>query len=314
MSLTSYRAALLRDKCFTLYSKISNCQIKCTVCGAFLNSLFFIAKLVNMAKKKSLFRRVWKGFWNIVLSIGLLQWLIAILIATPIWFVYLTSRVKITGYEIFKQYRKKPAIFVFWHGRSMMLSPIIAVGGMRAYAISSKHHDGRIMAKLQRLFGLRPIYGSTTDGGLSVLRGGLRVLADGRYSLCISPDGPGGPSLRVQDGALYFAKMSGAPIIPVCYSASRAWFMNRWDRYLIVKPFSRVKCVIGDPIFVPRRATETEFNEIKSSLEKYMVDMVHKMDGEFNHKMVEQDYKAGRFKRELRAARAERHNKKKGLI
>ena len=88
-----------------------------------------------MAKKKSLFRRVWKGFWNIVLSIGLIQWLIAVIIATPIWLIYLTCRVKITGYEIFQEYRKKPAIFVFWHGRSMMLSPIIAIGGMRAYAI-----------------------------------------------------------------------------------------------------------------------------------------------------------------------------------
>ena len=279
-----------------------------------MHIVFFVAMLLSMARKKSFLRRVWKGFWDIVLSIGLIQWLVAILIAIPIWFVYLTSRVEIVGYEHFKKYRKKTAVFVFWHGRSMLLSPIIAVGGMRAYAISSKHHDGRIMAKLQRLFGLRPIYGSTTDGGLSVLRGGLRVLADGRYSMCISPDGPGGPSLRVQDGTMYFAKMSGAPIIPVCYTASRAWFMNRWDRYLIVKPFSRVKCVIGEPIFVPRRVTESEFNEIKRSLENYMVDMVHKMDGEFNHKMVEQDLKSGRFKRALRAERAERRNKKKGII
>ena len=249
-----------------------------------------------MAKKKSLFRRAWKAFW----SLSPIQWLIAVFIAVPIWFVYFTSRIKITGYEIFKKYRKKPAIFVFWHGRSMMLSPIIAVGGMRAYAVSSKHRDGRIMANLQRLFGLRPIYGSTSDGGLSVLRGGLRVLADGRYSMCISPDGPGGPSLRVQDGTMYFAKMSGAPIIPVCFSASRAKFLERWDRYLIAKPFSKITCVVGEPVFVPRRASDEEFKKIKDSLEKYMVETVHKMDGEFGHRMVEQDLTANAFKHALR--------------
>jgi len=259
-----------------------------------------------MARKKSLFRRLWKGFWNAVLSIGPLQWLVALIIATPIWFVYLTSRIKFTNYETFKKYRKKPAVFVFWHGRSMILSPIIAVGGMRAFAVSSKHHDGRIMAKLQRLFGLRPIYGSTTDGGLSVLRGGLRVLADGRYSMCISPDGPGGPSLRVQDGTMYFAKMSGAPIIPVCYSASRAKFMDRWDRYLIAKPFSKINCVIGEPVFVPRRASDEEFNQIKDSLEKYMVDMVHRMDAEFGYAPIEQDSTARSFKK------AKREKKKQG--
>jgi hypothetical protein len=257
-----------------------------------------------MAKKKSLLRRIWKGFWNAILSLGLIQWLVAVLVALPIWFVYLTSRVKVTNYETFKKYRNKPAIFVFWHGRSMMLSPIIAVGRMRGYAISSKHHDGRIMAKLQRLFGLRPLYGSTTHGGMEVLRGGLRILADGRYSMCISPDGPGGPSLRVQDGTLYFAKMSGAPIIPVCYSASRCWFMDNWDKYMVVKPFSRINCVVGDPVFVPRRASDDEFKSIKDALEKYMVETLHKMDGEFNHPKIEQDVTARAYRR----AKRERKN------
>ena len=265
-----------------------------------------------MAQKKSLFRRVWKGFWDFILGLGLVQWIIAIIIALPIWFIYLTCRIKITNYETFKKYRKKPAIFVFWHGRSMMLSPIIAVGGMRGYAISSQHHDGRIMARVQRLFGLRPLYGSTSHGGMSVLRGGLRILMDGRYSLCISPDGPGGPSLRVQDGALYFSKMTGAPIIPVCYSASRAKFVNRWDRYMLVKPFSRINCVVGEPVFVPRRATEEEFNALRKSLEDYMVETVHKMDRDFNHMMVEQDLTASEFKRALREARAARRNKNRG--
>ena len=255
-----------------------------------------------MAQKKSLFKLAWK--W--VFRLGINQWLIAMIIATPIWLIYLTCRVKITNYETFKKYRRKPAIFVFWHGRSMMLSPIIAIGRMRAYAVASQHNDGRIMAKVQRLFGLRPLYGSTTHGGLSVLRGGLRVLMDGRYSMCISPDGPSGPSLRVQDGALYFSKMTGAPIIPVCYSASRAKFANRWDRYLIVKPFSKITCIVGEPVFVPRRASDDEFESIRKYLENYMVETTHKMDAEFKHMVVEQDLKSGAFKRALREERAAR--------
>ena len=255
-----------------------------------------------MAQKKSFLKRIWKWFFGL----GIIQWLIAIIIVTPIWLIYLTCRVKITNYETFKKYRRKPAIFVFWHGRSMMLSPIIATRRMRAYAISSKHNDGRIMAKVQRLFGLRPLYGSTTRGGMEVLRGGLRILMDGRYALCISPDGPSGPSLRVQDGTLYFSKMTGAPIIPVCYSASRARFANRWDRYMIVKPFSRIKCVVGEPVFVPRRATDDEFNAVRNQIEKYMVETTHKIDSEFGHMLVEQDLKSGAFKRTLREQRMAR--------
>ncbi len=257
------------------------------------------------------FRKIWKGFWEPVLHMPPIQWLVAGLMAVMIWSVYLTSRKKITNYETFKKYRRKPAIFVFWHGRSMMLSPIIAIGGMRAYAVASRHSDGRMMAKLQRMFGLKPIYGSTSDGGISVLRAGVRVLRAGDHSLCISPDGPGGPSLRVQDGALYFAKMTGAPIIPVCYSASRARFQQRWDRYLVAMPFSKITCKVGEPMFIKPRATPDEFEQARHQLEEYMVRQQREMDAEFGLPVVEQDLTAHKFKQDMRDARAAKKAQKK---
>lgn len=252
------------------------------------------------------FRKLWKGFWEPVLHLPIIQWIVAGLMAVSIWFVYFTSRKRITGYEIFKKYRRRPAVFVFWHGRSMMLSPIICLGGMRAYAVASKHSDGKMMAKLQRLFGLKPIYGSTSDGGISVLRQGVRVLRSGNYSMCISPDGPGGPSMRVQDGALYFAKMTGAPIIPVCFSASHAWFQKRWDRYLVALPFSKITCKVAEPIFINSKATAEEFESVRNKIEDIMVGQVREMDGEFGLFKVEQDLTAHKFKQDLRDARAAR--------
>ena len=95
------------------------------------------------------FRKIWKGFWEPILKLGIFQWIIVIFMAIPIWFSYFTSIKRISNIEVFYKYRKKPAIFVFWHGRSLMLSPIICLGGMRAYAVASRHKDGRMMAKLQ---------------------------------------------------------------------------------------------------------------------------------------------------------------------
>ena len=231
--------------------------------------------------------------------------------ALAIWFVYFTCRKKITGWEIFKKYRRKPAIFVFWHGRSMMLSPIVCLGGMRAYAVASRHKDGRMMAKLQRLFGLKSIYGSTSDGGISVLRQGVRILRQGDYSMCMSPDGPGGPSLRVQDGALYFAKMTGAPIIPVCYSASRAWFQDRWDRYLVALPFSVIKCKLAQPVFIDSKISPAEFEKVRKKIEDIRVQQVRELDGEFNLFQVEQDLKSREFKEKLRKEREKKKQAKK---
>ena len=257
------------------------------------------------------FRKAWKSFWQPILSLGIIQWVVAILFAIPIWFVYFTSIKRVTNIEIFYKYRKKPAIFVFWHGRSMMLSPINCLGGMQAYAVASRHKDGRMMAKLQRLFGLRAIYGSSHKGGVSVLREGLRVLQKGNWAICMSPDGPGGPSLRVQDGALYFAKMSGAPIIPVCYSASRAWLQDRWDRYLVALPFSKIVCNIGNPVFVPKKATPQEFEKIRTDLETFMVNQMRELDAEFGLKPAEQDLTSSEFKKKKREERATKKGKKK---
>lgn len=259
------------------------------------------------------FRKVWKAFWEPILRLSFFQWVIAVLMAVAMWFIYFTCRKKINNWQVFKQYRRKPAIFVFWHGRSMMLSPIVCLGGMRAYAVASRHKDGRMMAKLQRLFGLKSIYGSTSEGGISVLRQGVRVLRDGRYSMCMSPDGPGGPSMRVQDGALYFAKMTGAPIIPVCYSCSHSWFQDRWDRYLVALPFSTIKCDIHEPIFVNPKASPQEFEETRKKIEDIMVQQVRDLDGQFTDFKVEQDLTSVEFKRKKREQReAKKKAKKKG--
>ncbi|MDR1697121.1 MAG: DUF374 domain-containing protein [Rickettsiales bacterium] len=246
------------------------------------------------------FRKIWKGFWEPLLRLPIVQWLVAALMCAVIWLVFFTSWHTTDGRKVFREYRRKSAVFVFWHGRSMMLSPIVRTYGIRGYAVSSRSKDGRMMAKLQRLFGLRPIYGSTSEGGISVLRQGVRVLRDGRHIVAISPDGPSGPSLRIQDGALYFAKMSGVPIIPVCYSCSRPWFQKRWDRYLIAAPFSRIVCKVGKPVFI---GAKDDMDAARAKLEAIMVKQMRGLDAQFTKFKVEQDLNAQEFKQKMREAK-----------
>lgn len=236
-----------------------------------------------------------KFLWGKVLEIGLFQWVAAAVMALLVWFIYLTSRRYYENYEIFRKYKHKPAVFVFWHGRSMMLSPFVFLNGVKTYAVASRQKDGRLMAKLQHFFGLGAIYGSSDDGGLSVLRDGVRRLRRGNCSICITPDGPGGPSLRVQDGALYFAKMTGAPIIPVCFSASHVWMQNRWDSYLLVYPFSKIKFNVGNPIFIDSNISQKDFESARENLEKVMVKQLKDLDSEYNVPNTSQDLKSVDF-------------------
>ena len=104
--------------------------------------------------------------------------------------------------------------------------------------------------------------------------------------------------------------MSGAPIIPVCYTSKRAWIQDRWDRYLVALPFTKISCNIGEPVFVPKRATAEEFEKIRTDLEKFMVQQMRELDAEFDLQYVEQDLTASEFKKAKRDAK--KNKKKKG--
>lgn len=244
---------------------------------------------------KSISKR-FRRFFRFLYGWGLVQWILALVYYILIWFVYFTSKKDITGYDILKKYRKNPAIFVFWHGRTMMLSPVIALARVHGYAIADPRRDGRAIARMERLFGLKTIYGSSDRGGVSVLKKGISVLNAGGNCLALSPDGPVGPSMRFHDGALYFAKMTGAPIIPVCYSSSRPWFQNRWDRYLLTKPFSVIAGTVGKPIFIDRKTKIEDFEKIRKKLEDVMVKQAHDLDKRFTNFRVEQDLTPDNFK------------------
>jgi len=223
-------------------------------------------------------REAWKKMWRAIFTASLVQWVIAALVAFIVWLVYASCRVKLVNTATFKRFVGKPVIFAFWHGRSMMLSPVTVFFRFSGYAVTSQHRDGRLMAKIQRMFGLRAISGSTgRKGAVSVLRQGVRVLREGNL-ICLSPDGPKGPRMRIHDGALYFAKMTGAPIVPVCFSCSRPWIQKRWDRYMVATPFSKLVVEAGEPFYI---SAKEDIEVARAKLENIMIEQLQRLDALF---------------------------------
>ena len=153
------------------------------------------------------------------------------------------------------------------------------------------------MARLQRLFGLRAIYGSTSDGAVAVLREGVKVMKAENVSMCVPVDGPSGPSLHLQDGALYFARMTGAPIVPVCFSCSRPVYMDRWDKFMVPKLFGTISCRIGKPIHIDSKLRGEEFENKRKEIEEIMVKQLREMDAEFNLPEMERGIHATEYKK-----------------
>ena len=93
----------------------------------------------------------------------------------------------------------------------------------------------------------RVIRGSSTHTGARALRDYYTALTKEKVSPVLTPDGPRGPRFKFKPGALLLAQMSGRPILPMAYAASRAWLV-KWDKFVIPKPFARIVIAIGEPV------------------------------------------------------------------
>jgi lysophospholipid acyltransferase (LPLAT)-like uncharacterized protein len=48
------------------------------------------------------------------------------------------------------------------------------------------------------------------------------------------------------------ARVAGVPIVPIACAADRAWYLRRWDNFMIPKPFARVVIAVGEPYQISR--------------------------------------------------------------
>jgi lysophospholipid acyltransferase (LPLAT)-like uncharacterized protein len=79
----------------------------------------------------------------------------------------------------------------------------------------------------------------------------VRAVRSGRNA-ALTVDGPKGPPRVVQPGVAQLARLTGAWVLPITSSASKARFLASWDRYLLPLPFSRGFVTYGEPFPIPR--------------------------------------------------------------
>jgi lysophospholipid acyltransferase (LPLAT)-like uncharacterized protein len=138
-------------------------------------------------------------------------------------------------------------ILVTWHGRTMI--PLWRVKKRGFWALISLSKDGDIQARNFAALGYRIVRGSTGRRGAAATREILKAIEAGGV-LAFTPDGPRGPARVAQEGAVYFARKTGRPILAVGAAAKPAWTLRSWDRYLIPKPFARAALVWGEPLHI----------------------------------------------------------------
>ena len=156
----------------------------------------------------------------------------------------ITWRVREHNDAVYRTVRaaRQPVIYTLWHGE--MLSLLWHRRNEGIAVLISEHRDGEIIARIAEGFGFTTVRGSTSRGASRALIGLARAVESGR-SAAVTPDGPRGPARVFAPGAVIAAQRTGVPIIPIRVSASRAWRLRSWDRFLIPKPFARVDIHYG---------------------------------------------------------------------
>lgn len=163
----------------------------------------------------------------------------------------------------------KPFILSMWHSRFFMSPFALSVHCSKLSPMISNSKDGKYLVNLVENFGIdKCVRGSSSSGGAEALKNSIKMLKKGQI-LPITPDGPRGPERKVQKGTIAIAALTGVPIIPFAFNASKKWTAKSWDKTIIPKPCSDFVFVYGDPIEIERNfVVSKETNRLENEMER----------------------------------------------
>ena len=174
-----------------------------------------------------------------------------------------TLRVSYKNKKVIDELRNKKQNYVlaFWHGT--MLLPWFLHRNDGLAALTSKSKDGDLLARQLKHWKYKVVRGSSSRGG-DVALGVMVDLAKNGYSIAITPDGPRGPEHEFKAGAVITAKKSGVPVVLMGIGIKSTKKLKSWDKFQVPNPFSSVKVIYSDPVYVDAKLSYESFqSEIK---------------------------------------------------
>jgi lysophospholipid acyltransferase (LPLAT)-like uncharacterized protein len=145
-----------------------------------------------------------------------------------------TARLEVTGPGLDGQ-----AIFVHWHGYLPLVMPLL--GQRRAWLLTSAAPYMEAIARWAERCGLQLVRGASGENGRAALAKLEQAVAAGG-SVELAVDGPAGPLHVAKPGCVTLALATGVPLVGVRYVGSMQFVTpGRWDRQVLVLPFSRVR-------------------------------------------------------------------------
>ncbi len=167
-----------------------------------------------------------------------------------------------------------PVLICFWHNRILGITKAFQkrYPGMNRRGVTvltSPSRDGEILAGVVGAFGMGAVRGSSSRRGSRALLELVRLVRAGQ-DIAVTPDGPRGPRYVLGPGVVQLAATTGAPILPVHASFSRALRMKTWDGFIIPLPFSKISVTIDSPINIPADLDAEAFEAARKNVEEIL--------------------------------------------
>ncbi len=187
--------------------------------------------------------------------------------------IYATVRAVSLQPEVHRGFNDPPrnvSIGAFWH-HHVGIAPHFSTGFPWA-SLVSRSSDGELLARVMAHLGGRSVRGSSgrmdgrNKGGASALRQLARLAGDGVFPI-FTPDGPNGPPEKVKPGVIFLGSLTGLPIYPAGFAASRCARLPTWDKTIIPLPFSKVVISYGEPLIVPPSIDDAALETHRKELE-----------------------------------------------
>ena len=178
-------------------------------------------------------------------------------------FVHLTSKIVITGKEIFDD--SSNYIICFWHTYICLYFTVFFKNRNHVWL----QHPTWYMKPshvMLRFVGVRKIIlGSSGHSGREAADELVTYLKKG-YSTVILPDGPSGPPFKMKKGLFHMALQSNILIVPIRFEATPCFVSPNWDRRRWPIPFSKIEVKIEKAIYI----TEDNFDSAYYQLSSYL--------------------------------------------
>ena len=208
----------------------------------------------------------WRARWLIAIGFWLLR----------IWERTLRYEVDDRAGLLAKQ-ASESGIGAVWHNRLLIMPLVLKrfFPRRQGAALISASRDGGWIAALVQRIGFDVVRGSSSRLGATAVLQLADVLAGGR-DIVITPDGPRGPVYVLGPGIVLLAQKSGAVVFPLNLEYSSCWRVKSWDRFILPRPFSKVRVIFAPPHQVAATRTETEFESERLRLQNAMMALVER--------------------------------------